>query len=357
MERARQAIRSLMVIAPASARPPRRRLRRFPRPMSKRRCAHASSRRPATGRRRRRERESAFDESPVTGESRPIEKGPGDWLTPAPSTEPALLTSGRAARPTARSRGSFISSSTRNVRARPCRRSWIDLRGVHACVVLLAVALAIAGPRDSRHLRMGGRLQHLELPRPGAPCRRLSVRTRDFDARGHRVRAHRRGPLRRVDQGRRASRAAGHHPVRRFRQDRHSDARAHHRHRCARSRRRIGRQCSRRRRSARGAIRTSDRPRNCPACACRGSRRAIGIRFQGVAWTWRRGDRRRITSDRRKPPALRRSPVVYRTARTSTNSRRAAAWPSWSARRLAARRHRVIRSHAHGREDAVTWAS
>ena len=73
--------------------------------------------------------ESAFDESPVTGESFPDREGAGRTCSRAPSTGPAPSTCGRrASRRTARSRASFTSWSTRRSSARPCRRSSIDLR-------------------------------------------------------------------------------------------------------------------------------------------------------------------------------------------------------------------------------------
>jgi Cd2+/Zn2+-exporting ATPase len=131
LERARHAIRSLMAIAPAKA-TVRRHGQLHEVPVEDLRIGDhvivkPGDRMPVDG--VIVEGESAFDESPVTGESWPWKRDRDRTFLRGRSMEPGRWTWPCAVSPpTAPSRASFISSNTPRSSARRCRPSSIDLR-------------------------------------------------------------------------------------------------------------------------------------------------------------------------------------------------------------------------------------
>jgi Cd2+/Zn2+-exporting ATPase len=150
MERARQAIRSLMVIAPASALV-RRDGKPVQIPASDVEVGDVLMLRPgdrlpvdgviASG-------ESAFDESPVTGESRPIEKGPGDSVFAGTINGTGAIDVQASRRASDSTIARIIHLVEHAQRQRAPVQTFVDrfARRYTPAVVLLAVALAIAGP-------------------------------------------------------------------------------------------------------------------------------------------------------------------------------------------------------------------
>ena len=156
MERARQAIRALMVIAPPTAL-----VRRDGRPMQIPTAdvevgdvlmLRPGDRLPVdgvviTG-------ESAFDESPVTGESRPIEKGPGDAVYAGTINGTGAIDVRASHRASDSTIARIIHLVEHAQRQRAPVQTFVDrfARRYTPAVVLLAVCLAVAGPLVSHGL-------------------------------------------------------------------------------------------------------------------------------------------------------------------------------------------------------------
>ena len=177
---------------------------------------------------------SDVNQAPLTGESLPADKAPGDELFAG----------------TINGRGSLDVRVTRLVRdtrlarivhlvdvaqaSRAPVQTFVDrFAGLYTPAVLTA-AVAVASHSLARRRGRPGRVG---VSRAGPPRDRLPVRARHFDARLDRVRAVGGGSQRRARQGWGTSRAAGSRAGGRVRQNRHVDARAAARHRRLSSRR------------------------------------------------------------------------------------------------------------------------
>ena len=156
--------------------------------------------------------ESAVDQAPVTGESWPAERRPGDQVFAGTINGTGALEI-EATRPASDSTIARIIQLVEHAqRQRAPVQTFVDRfarRYTPAVVGAGRVRWRVVPPLVSG--RRGGlepRLRRLELSRAGAAGRRVPVRARDFDAGVDRLGADRRRAPRRADQGRRASRAA-----------------------------------------------------------------------------------------------------------------------------------------------------
>ena len=165
--------------------------------------------------------ESHVNQAPITGESVPVFKGPGDEVF-------AGAINGRGALDVrvTRLRGDstlarIIHMVERAQAQRAPSQTFVDrfARVYTPIVLILAVVIAIVPPLALRRI-----LELVDLPIARAARHFMSVRARDLDARLDRVGAGRRGTQGRAHQGRRAARAAGSGAVHRVRQDRDADA-------------------------------------------------------------------------------------------------------------------------------------
>ena len=283
MDRARHAIRSLMTLAPATAV-----VRRGDGDVEipavgggrRRRGRRPSGRTRARGRRGRRRRigdgSGAGDRRVLAGREGARRHGvrrddqrhgrAGDRRVAA-----GLRQHDRAHHP---SRGGRPAAPRADADVRRSVRAPVHAGGRHAG----------GGRRDRAAVLRGRRLVRgragLDLPRARAARGRVPVRARHLDAGVDRLRADRGGAPRRAHQGRRAPRAPRRRARRRVRQDRHADARPHHRDRRARRRRQHARHgCSRwpRRSSRARSIRSA--ARSCRTRASRVSRSRPARRF------------------------------------------------------------------------------
>ena len=119
-----------------------------------------------------------MNQAPVTGESWPIEKAPGDAVFAGTinGTGALEVDGDAAARPTARSRASFISSEHAQQQRAPMQ-TFVDrfARRYTPAVVVLAIARRVrAAARDGLARRLVGRVRRLELSRARAARRRVS---------------------------------------------------------------------------------------------------------------------------------------------------------------------------------------
>ena len=149
--------------------------------------------------------QSAVNQAPVTGESLPVDKAPGDEVFAGTiNGRGALEVRVTRSAATRRWRGSSTWSSGRRRSARPSQTFVERFARVYTPAV---IALAVGG-RDRAAARRAARRWHdVDLPRAGAAGRLVPVRAGDLDAGVDRRGAGRRGAQGRADQGRRAPRA------------------------------------------------------------------------------------------------------------------------------------------------------
>ena len=244
---------------------------------------------------------SDVNQAPITGESLPVEKAPGDEVFAGTINGHGALdvrVTRRRARHDAGAHHPPRRARRRRERA-PVAAVHRSLRAlVHAGVVVARRRWSAAVP-----VLAGGAVGHVGLSRAGAAGRRLSVRARHLHAGVDRVGAGRRGAPRRAIKGGAAPRAARRVCARGLRQDRHAHARRARRRRRRRRRRRssestllaaaaaveqrsehpIARRSWSRPRGARPRGRAADRrARRCPGWAPKGAwrRRAPCVRRQ-----------------------------------------------------------------------------
>ena len=223
MDRARGAIRALMDLAPVEARieRPRRRAAGAGRRVLPGEMMH----RPARARRFAldgtvRGGRSDVNQAPITGESLPVEKAPGDEVFAGTINGHGAL--GRRGHPPPRDTtlARIIHLVEQAQAQRAPMQQFVDR---FARVYTPAVVVLAAGRRRRAARSAGGDVRHLDLPRARAAGDLVPVRAGDLDAGVDRLGAGRRGAPRRADQGRRRARAARRGPLRGVRQDRHAD--------------------------------------------------------------------------------------------------------------------------------------
>ena len=163
---------------------------------------------------------SDVNQAPITGESLPIDKAPGDPVF-------AGTINGHGALELAVTRLRRDTTLARIIHlVETAQAQTRAVTAVHRSVC----PLVHAGRDHPRGTGRGGaavfwrRLRYMVLSGARPPCRVLSVRARHLDAGLDRVGARGRGPSRRAAQGRRAPRASGSRQGNRVRQDRDADA-------------------------------------------------------------------------------------------------------------------------------------
>ena len=225
MERAREAIRAVMTLAPTEA------LREARRPRAP---ARRSTRVPlgaivlvAPGEKIPLDGvvvagQSDVNQAPITGESLPVDRGPGDEVFAGTINGHGALEVRvtRAVRDTTLARIVHLVEAAQAQRA-PAQQFIDRFARWYTPAVVAVAARGVPGARAA----LGRAGRRVGLPRARAAGRRLPVRARDLHAGVDRRGAgHRRAP-RRAHQGRRAPGAAGRRARRGVRQDRHADAR------------------------------------------------------------------------------------------------------------------------------------
>ena len=211
---------------------------------------------------------SSVDQAPITGESVPVDKQPGDELFAGTLNTTGALVA-RTTRPAADSTLSRVASLVEAAQgSRAPAERFIDRFAAIYTPLVFAAALT-AGDRAAGLRR---RQQHVAVPRARAADRGLPMLARDLGPGRRGLGRRRRGSARHPDQGRPGARGPRASPRRRARQDRDAHARAppaprRHGDRRSRGRARAGR---RRRDAFRASARRSLAPR-CPRPRARGA--------------------------------------------------------------------------------------